>query len=154
MHMHAVHCVRKVSSGVLISLICCLAAFRILFRRFQSHVGVVDSWIWSPCLVSGKNASGQKGVCIHVRDGNWDFVNWKVSVHASCGTFVLRVCGDRQDIYVSCHYGNNDLDDQIYDCLAAVQDEDVRSSFLFVCDLNGHHQEWLGSIRPRIVMVL
>ena len=23
--------------------------------------------------------------------------------------------------------------------------EDVRASFLFVDDLNGHHQEWLGS---------
>ena len=36
-----------------------------------------------------------------------------------------------------------------YDCLltsmAAVQAEDVRASFLFVGDLNGHHQEWLGS---------
>ena len=26
-----------------------------------------------------------------------------------------------------------------------MQAEDVRASFLFVCDLNGHHQEWLGS---------
>ena len=29
--------------------------------------------------------------------------------------------------------------------MAAVQAEDVRVSFLFVGDLNGHHQEWLGS---------
>ena len=29
--------------------------------------------------------------------------------------------------------------------MAAVQAEDVRASFLFVDDLNGHHQEWLGS---------
>ena len=29
--------------------------------------------------------------------------------------------------------------------MAAVQAEDVCASFLFVCDLNGHHQEWLGS---------
>ena len=28
--------------------------------------------------------------------------------------------------------------------MAAVQAEDVRASFLFVGDLNGHHQEWLG----------
>ena len=28
--------------------------------------------------------------------------------------------------------------------MAAVQAEDVHSSFLFVGDLNGHHQEWLG----------
>ena len=29
--------------------------------------------------------------------------------------------------------------------MAAVQAEDVRASFLLVGDLNGHHQEWLGS---------
>ena len=29
--------------------------------------------------------------------------------------------------------------------MAAVQTEDIRASFLFVGDLNGHHQEWLGS---------
>ena len=30
--------------------------------------------------------------------------------------------------------------------MSAVQDEDVRASFLFMGDLNGHHQEWLGSM--------
>ena len=29
--------------------------------------------------------------------------------------------------------------------MAAVQAEDVHASFLFVGDLIGHHQEWLGS---------
>ena len=29
--------------------------------------------------------------------------------------------------------------------MAAVKDEDFRVSFLFVGDLNGHQQEWLGS---------
>ena len=28
--------------------------------------------------------------------------------------------------------------------MPAVQAEDVRASFLFMGDLNGHHQEWLG----------
>ena len=46
-------------------------------------------------------------------------------------------------------YRNSDLDDRIFDCLltstAAVKAEDVRTSFLFVGDLNGNHQEWLGS---------
>ena len=28
--------------------------------------------------------------------------------------------------------------------MAAVKAEDVLASFLFVSDLNGHHQEWLG----------
>ena len=55
----------------------------------------------------------------------------------------------RQNLYVCSLYRNLDLDDRNFDCLlasmAAVQAEDVRASFLFVDDLNGHHQEWLGS---------
>ena len=38
--------------------------------------------------------------------------------------------------------------------MAAVQAKDARTSFLFVGDLNGHHQEWLGSTttnRHRVV---
>ena len=62
---------------------------------------------------------------------------------------VFRVCGVRQNLYVFGLYRNPDLDDQIFKCLivsmAAVQAEDIRASFLFVGDLNGHHQEWLGS---------
>ena len=41
-------------------------------------------------------------------------------------------------------YRNPDLDDRIYECLliamGAVQGVDVRASFLFMGDLNGHHQ--------------
>ena len=62
---------------------------------------------------------------------------------------IFRVCGIRQNFYVFSLYRNPDLDDRIFDCLltsmAAVQAEDVRASFLFVGDLNGHHLEWLGS---------
>ena len=62
---------------------------------------------------------------------------------------VFRVCGVRQNLYVFSLYRNLDLDDRIFDCLltsmAAVQAEDMLASFLFVGDLNGHHQEWLGS---------
>ena len=62
---------------------------------------------------------------------------------------VFRVCGMRQNLYVYSLYLNSDLYDRIFDCLpasmASVQAEDVRASFLFVGDLNGHHQEWLGS---------
>ena len=44
-----------------------------------------------------------------------------------------------------------------FDCfltsMAALQPEDVHASFLFVCDLNGHHQDrWV--LQPRIVMTL
>ena len=62
---------------------------------------------------------------------------------------VARVCGLRQNFYVYSLYHNPDQDDRIYDCLltsmVAVQAEDVRAWHLFVGDLNGHHQEWLGS---------
>ena len=55
----------------------------------------------------------------------------------------------RQNLYVHSLYRNLDLDDRIFDYLlasmAAVKAEDVCASFLFVGDLNGHHQEWLGS---------
>ena len=59
------------------------------------------------------------------------------------------VCGVRQNLYVYSLYRNPDLDDRIFNCslasMAAVQAEDVRASFLFVGDLNDHHQEWLAS---------
>ena len=59
------------------------------------------------------------------------------------------MCGARQNFYVFSVYRNPDLDDRIDDCLltamAAEQAADARASFLFVGDLNGHHQNWLGS---------
>ena len=68
---------------------------------------------------------------------------------------VFRVCGVRQNLYVFSLYRNPDLDDQIFYCLlasmAAMQTEDIHASFLFVGDLNGYQQEWLGS-SPRTVM--
>ena len=46
-------------------------------------------------------------------------------------------------------YRKSDLDDRIFDCfrasMAAVQTEYIRASFMFVGDLNSHHQEWLDS---------
>ena len=66
-----------------------------------------------------------------------------------CEMLVFRVCDVRQNIHVYSLYRNPDLDHPIFDCLlasmAAVQAGDVRASFWFVGDLNGHHQEWLGS---------
>ena len=62
---------------------------------------------------------------------------------------VFGVCGVRQNLYVFSLYCNPDLDDRIFDCLlasmAAVQAKDICASFLLVGDLNGHHQDWLGS---------
>ena len=62
---------------------------------------------------------------------------------------VLMVCGVRRNLYLYSLYRNPDQDVRIFDYLlasmAAVQAEDIRASFLFVDDLNGHHQEWFGS---------
>ena len=55
----------------------------------------------------------------------------------------------RQKLYAFSLSRNLDLYDRIFYCLlastATVQTEDIRAFFLFVGDLNGHHQEWLGS---------
>ena len=71
------------------------------------------------------------------------FVNQNLSVVVvKCW---LSGFGLRQNFYVYSLYHNPDQHDHIYDCLltsmAAVQAEDVRASFLFVGDLNGHHQD-------------
>ena len=78
------------------------------------------------------------------------FANKNLSVAVvRCWYSNFRVCGARQNFCMSSLYRNPDLDVRIYDCLltaiAAVQEEDVRASFLFVSDLDGHHQEWMGS---------
>ena len=61
----------------------------------------------------------------------------------------VRVCGVRQNLNMFSLYSNPDLDDRIFYCLlasmAAVQAEDIRAYFLFVGNLNGCHQEWLGT---------
>ena len=77
---------------------------------------------------------------------------WFYSIPFECGCcemLVYRVCGARQNFYVFSLYRTHDIDDRIYDCLltamAAVQAADARASLIFVGDLNGHHQKWLGS---------
>ena len=89
-----------------------------------------------------------RGMASYVRDGYGEFRQPKFEC-CCCEMLVFRVCGARQYFYGFSLFRNLDLDDQIYDCLkpamAAVQAADARASFLFMCDLNGHHQEWLGS---------
>ena len=84
----------------------------------------------------------------YVRDGYGAFRQPKFEC-GCCEMLVFRFCGVRQNLYVFSLYHNPDLEDRIFDCLltsmVAAQAEDVRPSFLFLGDLNGHHQEWLGS---------
>ena len=87
----------------------------------------------------------------YVRDGYGAFRGFRQSKFESgcCEMVVFRVCGVRQNLYLISLYRNLNPDDRIFDRLltsmAAVQAEDARVSFLFVGDLNDHHQEWLGS---------
>ena len=94
-----------------------------------------------------QGAFGPREGCIRTR--------WLLSMcqpKLGCGCYemqVYKVCGVRQHFYVTSLYSCPDLDNPIFDCLltsmAAEQAEDVHASFLFVGDLNGNHQDWLGS---------
>ena len=101
-----------------------------------------------PVLLCRDGVPRARDMAAYVRDGYGAFRQPKFEC-GCCEMLVFRVCGARQNFYVFSLYYNPDLDDRIYDCLltamAAVQAADARASFLFVGDLNGHHQEWLGS---------
>ena len=103
----------------------------------------------NPVLLCRGKMSRARGMAAYVRDGYGAF-RQPIFECGCCEMMVFRVCGLRQNLYLHCLYRNPDIDDRIFDCLlasmAAVQAEDVRASFLFGGDLNGHHQEWLGSM--------
>ena len=105
----------------------------------ESQVPGIDR----PILCRGRMPRA-RGMAAYARDGYGAFRQPKFEC-GCCEMLVFRVCGVRQNLYEFSLYSNADLDDRIFDCLltsiAAVQAEDVRASFLFVCDLNGHHQE-------------
>ena len=89
-----------------------------------------------------------RGMAACVRDGYGTFHQPKFEC-GCCQMLLFRVCGARQNFYVFSLYRNPNLDYRIYNSLltatAAVHSADARASFLFVCDLNGHRQERLGS---------
>ena len=100
-----------------------------------------------PVLLCRGKMPWARGTAAYVRNGYGAFRKRKFQ--CGCEILVFSICGVRQNIYVFSLCRNPDLDDRIFDYLlasmAAMQDEDVRASFLFVGDMNGHHQEWLGS---------
>ena len=102
-----------------------------------------------PVLLCGGKMPRARGMAAYVRDGYGAFRQPKFE-RGCCEMLVFRVCDVRQNLSVFSLYRNPDLDDRNFDCLLAflivyVQAEDTRSSLRFVSDLNGHHQEWLGS---------
>ena len=113
-----------------------------------------NAWGLAANLINLTVASGQNDIhyaprlwsqiCVTCR--SWWFPD---SVALSCYTGARCFRPLRQNLCVLSLYSNPDLDNQIFDCLlasmAAVHFEEVRTSFLFVGNLNGHHQECLGS---------
>ena len=100
-----------------------------------------------PVMCQGKIPRA-RGMAACVRDCYGAFRQPKFEC-GCCEMPVFWVWGVRQNLYMFSLYRNSDLDDRIFDCIlasmTAVQAQDIRASFQFVCDLNGHHQEWQGS---------
>ena len=65
---------------------------------------------------------------------------------------LTKVSSKYNNHYIFSLYRNPDANNDLYDCLltsmASIQSVDTKASFLFLGDLNAHHQEWLGSISP------
>ena len=95
-----------------------------------------------PFLLCRGKMPRARGMAAFVRDGYGALRQSKFEC-GCCEMLVFRVCGVRQNLYVYSLYRNPDLDVRIFYCLvvstAAVQAEDVRASFMFIGDLNGHH---------------
>ena len=66
-----------------------------------------------------------------------------------CKVIVIRICSSSHNFYKVCVHRYPDLADQIFDCLltamAKVSSWIKRRFFLFVGEVNTHHEEWLGS---------
>ena len=92
-----------------------------------------------PVLLCRSKMPRARGLAAYVRDGYGAFREPKFEC-GFCEMLFLLVCGVRQNLYVYSLYRN-----PVLASIAAGQAEDVRASFLFVGDLNDHHQEWLGS---------
>ena len=118
-----------------------------------------------PVLLCRGKMPRARGMGAYGRDGFGAYRQLKFEC-GCCKIMIFRVCGVIEDPRPYAHVQSlsvhslclsilyvytvqSDLDDRIFYCLlasnAAVQAKHVRASFLFVGDLNGHHQEWLGS---------
>ena len=62
---------------------------------------------------------------------------------------LVRICSNSHSFYVFGVYRNPNLSDNIFDrlltAIAKVQSVYRKTSFLFVGDVNAHHEKWLGS---------
>ena len=115
-------------------------------HRYASRVGVAGTCICRPVLVCQRKMPRTTGMAAYVRDGcelatqiwmwllrNAGFYSWLFETEFICVQSVPQPWPGCPSFLLF-----TDID-------AAVQAEDKCASFLFVSDLNGNHQEWLGS---------
>ena len=104
-----------------------------------------DSVVLSCC--AGGKMPRARGMAAYVRNGYGAFRQHKFEC-GCCEMLVFSGFGVRLNLYVFSLCRNPGLDDRIFDCLlasmAAVLAEDIHAFFLYVGDLNVHHQ-WLDS---------
>ena len=97
------------------------------------------------------STSGAQDIPLYVRGGFHSFSQSKLE--CSCRkSWVYRICIRINNFYVYAFYRNPGHDGSFYDCLlesrARVQSVDDKTVFVFVCDANAHHTEWLESVSP------
>ena len=102
-----------------------------------------------PILLRRNFIPRAQGMCAYIRSsfGASRLAKFECGCHE---VLVVRVCGRFKNFYLFSLYRNPDLDDGIFDCLllsmASIQESDPKASFLFVGDVNAHHQQWLNSV--------
>ena len=89
-----------------------------------------------------------RGLVVYVRDG-FSAYRQRNYECGCCEVIVVRISSSSQNFRVFGVYRNPDLSDKIVDCLLTVMAK-VRfvyrkAFFLFVGDVNAHHNEYLGS---------
>lgn len=104
-----------------------------------------------PVLVRRDSFPRARGMSVYIRSGYTAQHLSKFNCH--CHEMqLIKVSSKYNNHYIFSLYRNPDANNDLYDCLltamASIQSVDVKASFIFVGDLNAHHQEWLGSISP------
>ena len=104
-----------------------------------------------PILLRSDAIPRARGLALYIRN-DFSAMNQK-RYECNCHEIqIVKVCGGHSNFYIFSVYRNPDANDTIFDCLlssmASIQQNDVKSSFLFLGDFNAHHREWLNSISP------
>jgi len=104
-----------------------------------------------PLLLRRNSMPRAQGLCLYSRVG----FNASRFTKYECGCheyMVVRVCSRFNNFYIFSLYRSPNSDDSIYDCLLtsyiSIQENDIKSCFIFIGDFNAHHRDWLNSVSP------